>query len=742
MSVLVLLSILVAAFCGVVAWMVARRGLATPLSRMLFPPVVLVLAFNLSQAAFFSAANPEEAWRLHVVGSTCWAIVMPLQLWLVLGLTRRSPLSRWWLVLLSVPAVVIAVRLATFPVNEGVVVVNTPLGWSRDFSGVPFWAWMVIGAVAGYAMVSLVILFRWWRRASSRRERRQAGWILWSGVAASLATGGFVAAYTMLRTPTIPQIPHLFAAIWVGGYAVAIRRYRLIPVSSSQAVGAILAGIQDLVLLLDEQGRILEANPRSSGLLGFEAKALVGRNVESLARDPAEMEETVRLFLGRSAPEQDFETTWVTAEGLEIPVLVNGAAVLDREGDRVGVVVVVQDLRPMRESLKAERVESVGTLAGGIAHDFNNLLTAVSGFVSLAQMDAGDSRKVTALLAEASRACERAQGLTRQLLTFSRGGAPIRRATPLTDIVRESATFVGVGSNVRIDVESPPDLWLADADPGQVGQVVHNLVLNAVQAMPDGGTVRLSMTNVAAGEPGMDGSPVPADRVRLTVRDQGAGIPPDCIGRVFDPFFTTKKNGTGLGLATVFSIVRRHGGDIHIDSQVGRGTVVRIDLPRSRRPTRDQPAVAGKDWKTAGRILVMDDQLGVLRVAEEMLSRLGFEVVSCTDGEAALGAHQAALDAGRPFDAVILDLTIPGGMGGAEVIGVLRSLQPDLKAVVSSGYAPDAVMADYRERGFDAVLPKPYSMERLQGVLWRILQPGKRRVAREAERPVRSPGAP
>ncbi len=742
MGVLVFLSILAATFCGVVAWMVARRGLATRASREFFLPLVLLVAFNLSQAALFRAPNAESAWYWHAIGLTCWALVLSLQFWLVLGLTRPRRVPGVWLPLVMLPAIVIAARLVMFPIGDGVIMTQTELGWARDFSRVPRWGATTMLVVAAYAVASLVLLARWWSKATSRRERLQAGWILYSGIVAVALNVVFVIANPFVVAPRMPWLPHMFAAVWVAGYAVAIRRYRLIPVSSAQAIGTILAGIQDLVLLLDEQGRILEANPRSLGLLGFEANALVGRAVESLFRESGEMREAIAVFHARNEPARSFESTMITREGTDVPVLVNGSAVLDREGDRVGIVVVIQDLRPMREYLKAERIESIGTLAGGIAHDFNNLLTAVSGFVSLALMDAGDAQKVSARLTEASRACERAQDLTRQLLTFSRGGVPIRRATSIAEIARESATFVGVGSNVRIEIEAAPGLWLADADGGQFGQVVHNLVLNAVQAMPDGGTVRLMASNVPSGGLGVDGFPVEDDRVRLTVADEGLGIDPDCLSRVFDPFFTTKKAGTGLGLAIVFSIVRRHGGKVALDSQVNRGTTVSIDLPRSRRSTGEQPRHVDETWAASGRVLLMDDQVGVRRVGEEMLRRLGYDVVTCADGESALLEHQKALTEGCPFDVAILDLTVPGGLGGAEVVGELRARQPGLKTIVSSGYAPDAEMADFRRRGFDGLLPKPYSMERLQGAMSRVLHPGQRGEATTGGHRERIPEVP
>jgi len=721
MNVLSFLSILAAAFFAFLAGKVALGGLGLPLNRRFFVPVALLAGFSLSQAFFFDAPDARAAWPWHVAGSACWGGVVAFHLWLVLGLCLPRPPSPGWLLPILLPAAVLVGRIATFPPGESIGIVQTPAGWARDFSAVPLWGGAVALAVAAYAVPALVVLAWWWRRAPLRRQRRQAAWILGGGLATTLLNVAAATWHPLHLAPVHPHVPHLLATFWVVGYAVAIRRHRLMAVTPSQAAEAILGGMQDLVLLLDGAGRILQASERSMGLLGIPPHELVGRGVDTLARDPGPVRAAVKEFRGRAAPGRGIEAVLATREGGEVPVLLSGSAVADRDGDPIGVALVVQDQRPMRELLKNERIESIGMLAGGIAHDFNNLLTAISGFVNLARMDAGDPESVRRRLAEASRACDRAQGLTRQLLTFSRGGAPILRATSLAEVARESASFVGAGSSARIEVDTAPGLWLAEADAGQMGQVVHNLVLNAVQAMPGGGVVRLRASNVPAGQPGVDGAPQPEDRVRLEVADEGVGIPAERLSRIFEPFFTTKPDGNGLGLAAVHSIVRRHGGGIAIESRVGRGTTVRIDLPRSRRASPQVPAASPDVRPSSGRVLLMDDQPGVLQVADEMLRRIGCQVTPCADGESAVRVHRQALQEGRPFDLALLDLTMPGGPGGIEVLQRLRQAQPGLKAIVSSGYAADAVMADYRNRGFDAVLPKPYDLPRLKEVLDALL---------------------
>jgi CheY-like chemotaxis protein len=302
----------------------------------------------------------------------------------------------------------------------------------------------------------------------------------------------------------------------------------------------------------------------------------------------------------------------------------------------------------------------------------------------------------------------------------------------LHEIVREAAAFGTSGSRVLVEFDFPKDLWRVDGDEGQISQVIHNLVLNAVQAMPRGGTMRIRAWNIAKGVPGIGGGQTSAARVRLEMSDEGEGIPAEHLSRVFDPFFSTKPSGSGLGLATSHSIVRRHGGDITIESARGKGTTVRLELPRSTRPTADLPKVSAGTAVGSGRVLLMDDQLAVRRVAEEMLRRMGYSVVACADGREAVQIHRSAMDAGQPFDLVILDLTVPGGLGGAEALEAIRQVDPSLTAIVSSGFASDGVMAEYREHGFDAALPKPYTPDKLAEVIAKVKR------AKAAAQPPRS----
>ncbi|HEX6199112.1 MAG TPA: ATP-binding protein, partial [Thermoanaerobaculia bacterium] len=372
--------------------------------------------------------------------------------------------------------------------------------------------------------------------------------------------------------------------------------------------------------------------------------------------------------------------------------------------------------RRTEELVRAQKLEALGVLAGGIAHDFNNLLTVILGYLSLVQASPRLAEADRDHLEHAHRALGRARELSRRLLTFSQGGAPVTGPVPLGRMIRECADFTSRGSNVRCAVAVPEGLWPAEADEGQLSQVLNNLLINAIQAMPGGGAVSVSAANAELGEGEVAG--LEAGRyARVRVDDQGPGIPPDVLPRVFDPFFTTKEGGSGLGLATVHSIVRQHRGTVRVEPAPGGGTRFEVWLPASAARPRPVavPAPAGETG--GGRVLVMDDQAAVRGVLEGMLRHLGYDVVATQDGDEAIASYAQALERREPFDLVILDLTVPGGKGGKETLRELLRLDPDVRAVASSGYADDPVLAEGGHDGFVAALPKPYTLDRLAETL-------------------------
>lgn len=406
-------------------------------------------------------------------------------------------------------------------------------------------------------------------------------------------------------------------------------------------------------------------------------------------------------------------------------IILRTTPLLDSKNEITGVLGLVEDATERKlleeELLKSRKLESVGILAGGIAHDFNNILTAILGNISLLRNKYDDTPDIAEKLKNAETAALRAKDLTQQLLTFSKGGAPIRETRNIRTLIEDTVQFCLRGSNVRYQFKLAEDLKPAIIDEGQISQVIQNLVINADQAMPEGGTVTVSAENknLTAGNPFRL---PPGDYICIRIKDEGIGIAPEHLEKIFDPYFTTKQKGSGLGLATSYSIIQRHDGAIFVDSQLGKGTEFTIYLPAS---SESLPFAATEKQEdevvTNAKILIMDDDEMVREVGGAMLGTLGYQVEYAADGKEALEKYQEAKAEGAPYDLVIMDLTIPGGMGGKDAIVELLQLDPEARAIVSSGYSHDAVMSDYRMYGFKGLISKPFRLEDLKTVVAKTL---------------------
>ena len=396
-------------------------------------------------------------------------------------------------------------------------------------------------------------------------------------------------------------------------------------------------------------------------------------------------------------------------------------------GGRQAELVLTQDVSERKrledELLKARKLESLGVLAGGIAHDFNNLLVAVLGNIDMAKLGGKAKGGITKWLDAAEKATLRARDLTQQLLTFSRGGEPVKKTTSLRSLISDSVQFAVSGSNVQVALHIADDLWPSDVDEGQISQVINNLIINADQAMKDGGTIDVTAENrTVSGDRGL---PFTAgDYIKMSIHDQGVGIPKEALQNIFDPYFTTKAQGSGLGLATSYSIVRKHDGHITVESEEGSGTTFSVYLPAQPHGVLPAEQEDRRPLSGTGRILIMDDEESVSEVTGQMLIRLGYEVEIARDGDEAIERYVAAGKKQKPFDIVIMDLTIPGGMGGKEAIRKLREIDPGVRAIVSSGYSNDPVMADYGHYGFTAVAAKPYKIHDLSRIIHDIITAG------------------
>jgi signal transduction histidine kinase/CheY-like chemotaxis protein len=417
----------------------------------------------------------------------------------------------------------------------------------------------------------------------------------------------------------------------------------------------------------------------------------------------------------------------ISKNGTERHIGDSGAPIKNPKGEIIGVVLVFRDItlesKLQEDMARTERLESIGSLAGGIAHDFNNILTAIEGNIAIAKLHSGSESRILEYLDNAEKASNRAEDLTERLLTFAEGGDPVKKPTDLRKMLTETVRFALSGSKVTYSISAGENLWSVELDEGQMSQVIANIVTNAKDAMPGGGVVEMRAENETRVEDGQPGRPA-GKYVRIEIKDRGTGIPKENLQRIFEPFFTTKPDGKGLGLAVAYSIVKKHDGWIDADSEVERGSTFRVFLPALESVPEHRCPAEAECTGGSGRILWMDDEELIREVGGEMLDHLGYSAESAEHGEKALEMFAAALRTKKPYDAVILDLTIPGGMGGKETMAKLRDIDPKVKAVVCSGYSNDPVMANHKEHGFEGVLPKPFKMAELGDVLARILNGG------------------
>lgn len=480
----------------------------------------------------------------------------------------------------------------------------------------------------------------------------------------------------------------------------------------------------DAIFIVDAELNYIDVNKKAVELFGYSREELLSMNIFDVIppeQKPISEKEFKKLmnkesydkFIGKI---KTVDGRWLDVEVSSSPIIKGGKVIGSRD-----IVRDITDRKRLEvEFLKREKLESLGVLAGGIAHDFNNLLMGILGNISLAKMKAEPASAIYARLAEAEKASLRTRDLTRQLLTFSQGGAPVKEAVNVGELIKETAAFSLSGSDVKCVYKIADDLWPAEVDAGQISQVINNLVINADQAMPEGGTITIVSDNVTI----ESDNPLllrPGRYVKIVIHDMGTGIREEHLNKIFDPYFTTKQKGSGLGLASAYSIVQRHNGRMTVESRLGYGTTFNVYLPASQSENIDLNVKSEMLMRGQGRILVVDDEAIVREVAGEMLRTMGYEVACANDGNEAIKVYMQARQANEPFRAVIMDLTMPGGMGGRETMEKLREIDPDVKTIVSSGYSHDRVMANFRDYGFVGVVSKPYKPSELGRILHEVL---------------------
>jgi PAS domain S-box-containing protein len=478
-------------------------------------------------------------------------------------------------------------------------------------------------------------------------------------------------------------------------------------------------------LTLDQQGVIREANLAGASLLGMARSALMNRRFGHFvsAADLAAFDTFLQQAFS-SKVRQSCDVTLKVEGRPRLEVELEAIAFESGQACRLAVTEITERKRAEADRLILNKLESTGILAGGLAHDFNNLLTVILLNLELAQRLDLPGEKLARYLEDAMEACSSASSLTAQLVTFAKGGAPIRKAMLLSELIQESVRPALSGSNVRCEYSLAEDLWMAEVDAGQIGQVIRGMVLNAREAMPLGGVVSVRAENVVLSAQEQPSLPA-GEYVRVSIADQGAGIAREVLPKIFDPYFSTKQRGDqkgmGLGLTICHAVIQKHGGAIAVKSEAGVGTTFDIYLPAARKLGGGEKSPAPAAVPRHGRVLVMDDEEGVRKVLGLTLWGMGHAVELAEDGQMAIEVYKKAESLGRPFDVVLLDLTVREGMGGQEAIQELLKMDPDVKAIAMSGYLDSPVILEPERHGFKGAMPKPFDVDTLQEILARVM---------------------
>ena len=476
---------------------------------------------------------------------------------------------------------------------------------------------------------------------------------------------------------------------------------------------ALFEGSSDAIVIISPEKKIADCNIAALMMFKTNKKEIINKTLSKIftAETLSVFESCMNISNGAK---KIIETMCATTGNHQFPCLIMSRQV-QISGQKHKMLTIrdtTMQKKAQEDLLKAQKIESLGILAGGIAHDFNNLLTPVSGNISLAKKSLRVDSKNHKLLGEAEKAVDRARQLTQQLLSFSKGESPVQKNTSIQNVLLDTTSFVLRGSKVRCTCEINRDLWLAKIDEGSISQIIHNLTINAMQAMPSGGNFLVEASNYRTDDTTL--LPLePGDYIKIKLSDEGCGISKNDLNKIFDPYYSSKNDGHGLGLTVVYSILQRHKGHITVQSEENSGTTFEIYLPASTAPLPDEKEAPQEPLHVNGKILFMEDDRHIQKVTGEMLTSFGCDVHIAENGDDAIRLFKAAGKKRVPFDMIILDLTIPGGMGGQDVLKEIRKINDSITAIVTSGYTNDEVITNYKNYGFSGVLVKPYDMKDL-----------------------------
>ncbi len=501
----------------------------------------------------------------------------------------------------------------------------------------------------------------------------------------------------------------------------------------AQRFSRILSLSDDAIISINSEQQIILFNNGAERIFGYRQSEIINKPITVLIPEALRAKHRKHIenfsnhgIRAKRLDDRAYLLRGVRKNGEEFPAEISISKF--KEDGKMVYTAILRDVtarkRMEEEVLKAQKLEAVGILAGGIAHDFNNILTAVLGNANLSTLliRSGDTDKALDALYNIERATKRATDLTHQLLTFSKGGSPVRKLSSISSIIKDPAEFALRGSDVRCEFTISPDLWSVELDEGQISQVIGNLVINANQAMPNGGIITISAENITNDQSRRTVGLNPGRYVMISIADHGTGITEEILPKIFDPYFTTKETGSGLGLASVYAIINKHGGLITVKSELHVGTTFYIYLPASTQElVKEKEKAETMPLVGHGKILAMDDEENIRELLHQVLSLAGYNVVCAKDSKETLNLYRKAMELGEPFDVVITDLTIPGDIGGKGVIKKLQEIDSKVKAIVFSGYSNDPVMSHYKQYGFKGVITKPFDINSIHAVLEDII---------------------